>query len=109
MKPKPPRSALPLPRYTIRKPLRSGEWGYFFQVPYWARKKGCPVESEPLEMDYEAAVLRAETVLLPAFDSWRSCGDDAKPGVGICPARSTGSSMNFARRGRIRPRNACVR
>ena len=85
MKPKPPRSALPLPRYTIRKPLRSGEWAYFFQVPYWARKKGCPVESEPLEMDYEAAVLRAETVLLPAFDSWRSGGDDAKPGVGIVP------------------------
>jgi integrase len=82
---KPPRTALRLPRYTIRKPLRSGGWAYFFQVPYWARKKGCPVESEPLEMDYEAAVLRAETVLLPAFDSWRSGGDDAKPGVGILP------------------------
>jgi hypothetical protein len=43
------RSALPLPRYVLRKPLGT---------------------------DYETAVRRAETVLLPAFDSWRSGGLD---------------------------------
>jgi hypothetical protein len=80
---KPPRTALPLPRYTIRKPVRSGGWAYFFQVPYWARKKACPVESEPLGVDYDAAVDRAEKILLPAFDSWRTGGNDAKPGVGV--------------------------
>jgi hypothetical protein len=67
------RSALPLPRYVRRKPLRGG-WGYFFDVPTWARAAGCTVENEPLGTDYEAAVKRAEMVLLPAFDSWRSGG-----------------------------------
>ena len=67
------RSALPLPRYVRRKPLKGG-WGYFFDVPTWARAAGCTVENEPLGTDYEAAVRRAEIVLLPAFDSWRSGG-----------------------------------
>jgi hypothetical protein len=82
----PRRSALPLPRYVRRKPLKGG-WGYFFDVPTWARQAGCTVENEPLGSDYAAAVERAETVLLPAFDSWRSGGgtdvvsDGAKPGT----------------------------
>ena len=67
------RSALPLPRYVQRKPLKTG-WGYFFNVPTWARKAGCPVMNEPLGTDYEAAVARAETILLPAFDEWRGGG-----------------------------------
>ena len=58
MKQKPPRSALPLPRYVRRKRLR-GDWGYFFDVPTWARKRGCDL-NEPLGTDYAAAVLRAE-------------------------------------------------
>lgn len=70
---KPPRSALPLPRYTLRRRIKSG-WAYFFNVPTWARKAGCPVKNEPLGEDYQAAVARAETVLLPAFDSWRTGG-----------------------------------
>jgi hypothetical protein len=70
---KPPRSALPLPRYVLRKPLKKA-WGHFFNVPTWARKAGCPVKNEPLGTDYEVAVRRAETVLLPAFDSWLSGG-----------------------------------
>jgi hypothetical protein len=65
------RSALPLPRYVLRKPIKGG-WGYFFNVPTWARKAGCPVRNEALGTEYAAAVQRAETVLLPAFDSWRS-------------------------------------
>jgi hypothetical protein len=70
-----PRSALPLPRYVRRKPLKGG-WGYFFDPPTWARKADCPVDAEPLGTDYQAAVHRAETVLLPIFDSWRD-GEDA--------------------------------
>lgn len=71
---KPPRSALPLPRYVLRKPLKRVGWAYFFNVPVWARKAGCPVSNEPLGTDYAKAVERAETVLLPAFDSWRTDG-----------------------------------
>jgi hypothetical protein len=32
-----------------------------------------------------AAVLRAEQILLPAWDSWRTGGSDAKPGIGVMP------------------------
>ena len=38
---KPRRSALPLPRYVQRKPLKNS-WGYFFNVPTWARKDELP-------------------------------------------------------------------
>jgi hypothetical protein len=82
------RSALPLPRYVLRKPNKSGAWAYYFNVPIWARKAGCPVRNEPLGTEYEAAVQRTETVLLPTFDSWRGSGDTvssrgeaAKPGT----------------------------
>src|SRR5262245_50536677 len=71
---KPPRSALPLPRYVRRKPLKSGGWGDFFDPPTWARRSGCPVEAEPLGTDYTKAVEYAETMLLPAFDAWRGGG-----------------------------------
>jgi hypothetical protein len=57
----------------LRKPLKSG-WSYYFNVPTWARRAGCPIKNEPLGSDYDAAVRRAETVLLPAFDSWLSGG-----------------------------------
>src|SRR5262245_56410585 len=70
---KPRRSALPCPRYVLRKPLKSG-WSYYFNVPTWARRAKCPIKNEPLGIDYDAAVKRAETVLLPAFDSWLSGG-----------------------------------
>jgi len=82
---KPRRSALPLPRYVIRKPLTSG-WGHFFNIPTWARKAGCPVKNEALGTDYVSAVNRAETVLLPAFDSWASGGaSDQKATVVVAP------------------------
>jgi hypothetical protein len=76
---KPPRSALPLPRYVRRKPLKGGGWSYFFDLPSWARgAPGCPVDNEPLGADYAKAVEHAETVLLPAFDSWRGGGESSK-------------------------------
>ena len=45
------RSTLPLPRYTRRKRLKKGGFGYFFDVPTWARERGCPVKNEPLGME----------------------------------------------------------
>jgi hypothetical protein len=67
-------AALKFPRYCRRKPLKSGRWAYFFEPPTWARKQGCHVQAEALGEEYAAAVDRAENVLLPAFDSWRSRG-----------------------------------
>jgi hypothetical protein len=74
---KPPRSALPLPRYVLRKRLKSG-CAFFFNVPMWARKAGCQIGNEPLGTDYAKAVERAEAVLLPAFDSWRGGGKSSE-------------------------------
>jgi hypothetical protein len=68
------RTALPLPRYVRRKWLRLGAWAYFFEVPSWAKQGGCTLSNEALGSDYAAAVARAENVLLPAFDSWRTAG-----------------------------------
>jgi hypothetical protein len=70
---RPRRSALPLPRYVLRKRVKTG-FAFYFNVPMWAREAGCPIKNEPLGTDYEAAVHRAETVLLPAFDSWLTGG-----------------------------------
>jgi hypothetical protein len=71
---KPSHAALKAPRYCRRKSLKSGRWAYFFEPPTWARKQGCHVQAEALGEEYAAAVDRAENVLLPAFDSWRSGG-----------------------------------
>jgi hypothetical protein len=70
------RSALPLPRYVLRKPSKASGWAYFFNPPMWARAAGCPVKAEALGSDYDVAVRRAETILLPQFDVWRD-GEDA--------------------------------
>src|SRR6516162_2211368 len=85
---KPPRTALPLPRYVQRKPLNSG-WGYFFNVPTWARAAGCPMRNEALGIDYDAAVARAENILLPSFDSWRSGGASENKQTSLVAAAGT--------------------
>jgi len=82
---RPPRSALPLPRYVERKPLRGGGWAYYFHVPRWARKAGCTLENSPLGIDYAAAVERAENVLLPAFDAWRTGGNSPSESSAVVP------------------------
>ena len=80
---KPLKTALKLPRYCDRKPLKNGRWAYYFGPPTWAREQGCPLEAEALGQDYDAAVTRAETVLLPAFDSWRTGGLSDLAPIGV--------------------------
>ena len=69
-----PRTVQPLPRYVRRKWLKGHTWAYFFEPPTWARKNGCPVAAEALGSDYPSARDKAESVLLPLFDSWRTGG-----------------------------------
>jgi hypothetical protein len=76
------RSALPLPRYVLRKPSKAG-WAYFFNPPTRARAAGCPVKAEALGTNYSEAVLRAETTLLPAFDSWCSGGSTDAQAINV--------------------------
>jgi hypothetical protein len=79
---RPRRSALPLPRYVLRKSIKRG-WSYFFNVPTWARRAVCPVKNEALGVDYDAAVQRVETILLPAFDAWLSQGNVTSPPTSV--------------------------
>ncbi|MBR0936562.1 hypothetical protein [Bradyrhizobium jicamae] len=67
-------SALKLPRYCRSKRLKCGRWAYFFEPPTWAREQGCHINAEALGQNFAAAASRAENILLPAFDSWRSGG-----------------------------------
>jgi hypothetical protein len=46
---------LPLPRYVIAKPLKSGRVAFYFNVPTMYRQLGCPVGNEPLGTDYATA------------------------------------------------------
>jgi hypothetical protein len=80
---KPPRCAMPLPRYTERKPIGAG-WAHYWHTPKWAKDAGCPIRNEALGLDYAAAVKRAEEILLPAFDAWRS--GDAKTATTLAVA-----------------------
>jgi hypothetical protein len=59
----------------------SKKWSYLFNVPSWAKRVApddqrgpCPIQSEALGTDYAAGVERAEKILLPQFDSWRTGG-----------------------------------
>lgn len=87
------RSALPLPKYTRRLPGAGGKWLYYFTPPTWALKpkqaddRGpCPVGVESFGVDYDKAVRRVETVLLPLFEAWRTRG-----AVDLMPARGARS------------------
>ena len=87
------RTALPLPRYVVRRwSKRSGAWIHYWNLPAWANKDGCPVANETLGANYEEAVRRAETILLPAFDAWR--GGDAPEAEG--PAKAGTLDWLFA-------------
>lgn len=87
------RSARRLPRYVTRRPLSGGKWGYFFNLPGWTRRDGCPVGNEPLGTDFDAAVIRAETVLLPAFDAWLDKGEGAD--VAAAPAGAKFGTLDW--------------
>ena len=89
---KPPRTALPLPRYVERRWTKAG-WTYHFHVPTWAKRAGCPMHTEALGSDLDAASKRAETILLPAFDAWRS--GDAKIASGTAPAIAAVGTLDW--------------
>jgi len=89
---KPPRTALPLPRYVERRWTKAG-WTFHFHVPTWAKRAGCPMHTEALGSDLDAAIKRAETILLPAFDAWRS--GDAKIASGTAPAIAAAGTLDW--------------
>jgi hypothetical protein len=76
-----------LPRFVIAKQLSGGRAGFYFTVPTYYRKRGCPVPNEPLGGDYVAACGidgdggRAAT-LNGLFEEWKAKRDGAPlPGI----------------------------
>ena len=54
----------------IAKRLKSGAVAYYWNIPTWAKKKGCPLERAGLGSDYAGAKQRCDDVLNPQFDAW---------------------------------------
>ena len=96
---KPRRSALALPRYTLPKPLKGGGRGYYFNVPTWARRKGCTISNEALGTDYDIAVRRVEKVLLPRSIVGALAARMPIPVWASWSERWTGCSKSTAERG----------
>src|SRR5262249_25880966 len=59
------------PKLMVAKRLKSGAVGYYWDVPSWAKTKGCRLGSEALGADYAIAKQRCDEVFNPQFDAWR--------------------------------------
>jgi hypothetical protein len=67
----------PLPRNVIAKKLAGGITGFYFNVPSYYRKQGCPVPNEPLGTDHTEACGAdgsggRAAMLNGLFDEWRA-------------------------------------
>jgi len=58
------------PRYTRAKRLKDGSVAYYWAIPTWAKRQGCPLPPRALGQDRHAAFIAAEHLNL-AFDRWR--------------------------------------
>jgi hypothetical protein len=57
------------------KTLSAGAVAYYWAPPTRARKAGCPVEPEPLGVDYGEAKRRCDDVLNPHYQAWLRGGE----------------------------------
>jgi hypothetical protein len=67
---------LPLPRYVLPKRLASGDIAYYYNLPPYFSRAGCPISNEPLGTDYEIACGRdgkggRAAALNARLDEWR--------------------------------------
>ena len=58
------------PKLMVAKRLKNGATAYYWDLPTWAKKKGCTFGSEALGTDYARAKERCDQVLNPQFDGW---------------------------------------
>src|SRR5262249_50428375 len=59
------------PRYMVARRLKSGAAAYYWDVPSWAKRRGCLLKIESLGADYADAKKRCDELLNPQFDAWR--------------------------------------
>ncbi len=83
-----------LPRYTRAKRLKDGSVAYYWAIPTWAKRQGCPLPPRALGQDRHAAFIAAEHLNL-TFDRWRKRRklQESMP----IPTRSARPSDNRAR------------
>jgi len=58
------------PRYTRAKRLKDGSVAYYWAIPTWAKRQGCPLPPRALGQDWQDAFIAAEQLNLD-FDRWR--------------------------------------
>ncbi len=54
----------------VAKRLKSGSIAYYWDMPSWAKKKGCTLPTQALGNDYGPAKQRCDEILNPQFDAW---------------------------------------
>jgi hypothetical protein len=62
---------LKLPRFVLAKELAGGKTGFYWTVPTYYKKQGCPFENVPLGFELGAAFAQAKA-WNDRFDEWRS-------------------------------------
>jgi hypothetical protein len=67
----PRRKPLGWPRYMVARRLKSGAVAYYWVLPTWSKRKGCPLQVEALGCDYAVAKQRCDAVLNLQFGAWR--------------------------------------
>jgi hypothetical protein len=55
----------------VARRLKSGTAAYYWVLPTWAKRSGCMLQAETLDLDYALAKQRCDEVLNPQFDAWR--------------------------------------
>ena len=75
----PRRKPLGWPRYMVTRRLKSGATAYYWDIPTWAKMKGCTLKIEALGNDYAVAKNRCDELLNPQFDAWRKREEIALP------------------------------
>jgi len=66
------------PRYTREKRLKDGSIAYYWAIPTWAKRQGCPMPPCALGRDRHAAFVAAERLNV-AFERWRKSRNRGKP------------------------------
>lgn len=63
------------PKLMVAKRLRNGVTAYYWRPHTWAKKAGCPMQSEALGMDYGEAKRRCDELLNQQLDQWCATGE----------------------------------
>src|SRR5690242_3553679 len=68
------RKPLGWPKLMVAKRLKKGSIAYYWDIPTWAKRKGCTLPGHALGSDYGQAKQRCDEILNPQFDAWSAVG-----------------------------------